>query len=98
MLFGKLRRDLFYRFLLGEADADNQIKILLCEGPKQRFERIVVTGFDVLEDNPLLLLRLHRSLIARCIEKLIVLAATIEDQTDLEIRKSRRQYKRERHH
>jgi hypothetical protein len=77
----KLRGDLFDRVRLSHADGENDIEILLGEGAKQGLERVVVACLHVFYESAQLLLGLHRAFKGGGIERLVVLAALVEDQS-----------------
>ncbi len=85
MFLRELRGDLFDRLLLGEPDADDQIEILLRKGAQHRLEGIVVRRFDIFQEHAEFLLCIARPLVGGRVERLVILAAAVQDQADFEV-------------
>jgi hypothetical protein len=84
MFLWELRRDFLNRLLLSEADADDQIKIVLRERAQHRLKSIVISRLDVFDINAQFFFGLSRALISRGVEGFIIFTTSVEHQANFE--------------
>ena len=85
MRFRELRSDAADRFFLREPDADDQVEVALRKPTQHRFERVIVGGLDIFNENAQVLVGSHRALVGGSVKGFVVLSAAVQHESDPEL-------------